>query len=252
MITARRSPTLPLAAAALLLLASACSDSKSPKSGAITIKGNFGPPPGALTARGTSRAGTAAAFDPSTIRTVVVFDTSGAYSTAPVVDGRFSVEATVTRPAGVIFAGAADEFLGALSLGSEIGALPLSTAASGVSTIDLQTLTASGTLFVPGHNPIGDELPLTPAEQTAFAQANGLFAQTVQNPDIDGNGVIDVLEGKFFKVFVGYSVEVIPFGGALTPALPLRDRVPEHSVTAPCPSPTGTFPSAETESPPGV
>jgi hypothetical protein len=126
----------------------------------------------------------------------------------------------VTRPAGVVFAGSANEYLGALWLGAGIGTLPLSKAASSVSTIDLQTLTSSGSLVLPSHNPIGAELPLTVSEQTAFAQANGLFAATVQNPDVDGNGVIDVLERKVFHPFVGYGVSVIKFGGALTPVLP--------------------------------
>jgi hypothetical protein len=215
MTTARHARLFRLAVTALFVLASACSGSdgsKGSRSGSIKLRGTFSSQSAALTA--------VSSFDPSAIRTVVVFDSTGAFSTAPVTNGSFSVDAMVTRPAGVIFAGSAREFLGALSLGTGIGALPLSKAESGVSTIDLQTLTSSGTLFLPSHNPIGVELPLTASEQTAFAQANGFFAATVQNPDVDGNGIVDVLEGKFFHVFVGYSVNGVKFGGALTPDLP--------------------------------
>lgn len=214
MTAARNARFIPLAVTALLVLTAACSGSSAPK-GSLSVRGRVAAGAGPASAMAAGNA-----FDPSAIRTVVLFDTLGAFSTAPVTNGSFSVDAAVTMPAGLIFAGAANQFLGALSLGSGIGALPLSKAASGLTSIDLQTLTASGNLLIPGHNPIGAELPLTAAEQVAFAQANGLFAATVQNPDIDGNGVVDVLERKFFHPFIGYSVSGIPFGGGLTPPLP--------------------------------
>jgi hypothetical protein len=150
---------------------------------------------------------------------VIVFSTSGNYSTATVSQGSFSIPVDPGTPLGMVFAGSSDNYLGYLTLGNGINSLPLTDVASGVTSIDLQTLTASGAVVSPGNNPLGTALPLTTAEQAAYAQSNGMFAAVVKNPDVDGNGVIDVLENKNFHPFVAYWVNPMNFNGALTPVV---------------------------------
>jgi hypothetical protein len=184
-------------------------------SGKITLSGRFAPPTAS-----DSTPGSASGTSVATITTVIIFDTNGNYSTAPVTNGAFAIPVDTAAPVGMIFAGAANNFLGYMTLGNGINSLPLTVLKDGTTSIDLQTLTASGNVFTPGHNPLGTDLPLTAQEQSAFAQCNSLFSAIVQNPDLDGNGAIDMLEGKCYRVFVSYGVKAMSFNGALTPTLP--------------------------------
>ncbi|MEW6674554.1 MAG: hypothetical protein AB1348_00790 [Nitrospirota bacterium] len=120
----------------------------------------------------------------------------------------------------MIFVGATNNYLGYLTLGSGIDSLPLTKLSSGVNTIDLQTLSSSGLIVEPSHNPIGPELlPLTPEEQTAIAQSDDFFASIIKNPDVDGNGTLDFLEGKFFNLQILYYITGGNFAGNLIPTV---------------------------------
>ncbi|MGC9027509.1 MAG: hypothetical protein ACP5JP_08245 [bacterium] len=145
------------------------------------------------------------ALDPSQVMKVIVFSNNWSYEIAPVTNNTFSIDVSTGQPVGMIFAGANDNFLGYLTLGNGIDSLPL-TRLTDTATIDLQALSSNGKIVEPGHNPIGSEIPLTQAEQSALAQSNSLFASTVINPDVDGNGKIDLLEGKFFKWQILYFI----------------------------------------------
>lgn len=213
-----------LSLAAILLIQMGCgggggskSDGRGPIAGnKITLSGRFAAT-AAATSHGDATTEAAAALP---VATVIIFDTGGHYSTAPVSNGAFSIPVDATAPVALIFAGTANNFLGYMTLGNGINSLPMTAMKNGTTSIDLQTLTATGNVFTPSHNPLGVELPLTAQEQTAFAQCNGLFAAVVQNPDLDGNGVIDLLEGKFYHAFVAYGVQAMRFNGALTPTVP--------------------------------
>jgi hypothetical protein len=172
------------------------------------------------------------AVNASTVKTVLLFGTDGSAWTSAVSNGAFSVSVDSGSPLGMVFAGSSSQFLGYLSLGSGINSLPLTILASGVSSIDLGTLSASGEILTPANNPLtGGELPLTTAEQTAFAQCNGMFAGVVQNPDVDGNGVIDLLENTFYHSWVAYWVTGGAFNGALTPTLSASVAIKCFNIT---------------------
>ena len=192
-----------------------------PVSGRITLSGHFaaGSAVQAQAAPGASIAA-AEAISAATVATVMVFNTNGQYSTAPVTNGGFSIPVDSGAPVAMIFAGAANDFLGYLTLGNGINSLPMMEVTDGTTSIDLQALSAAGQVVTPGHNPLGAELPLSAAEQAAFAQCNGLFASVASNPDMDGNGAIDLLEGHFYRAFVAYGVSPMSFSGALTPVIP--------------------------------
>jgi hypothetical protein len=115
--------------------------------------------------------------------------------------------------------GASNNYLGYLTLNNGVDSIPLTKLGPNVTTIDLQTLSSIGSIVTPSHNPLGSELLLTSAEQTAIAQGDNFFASLIKNPDADGNGTIDFLEGKFFRPYITYFITGGNFGGNLTPVV---------------------------------
>ena len=165
------------------------------------------------------------ALDPNEVAKVMVFYKDGSYISSEVTDdGNFSIQVNKGDPAGMIFVGAGDSFLGYLTLGNGIDTLPLNSVAEDVAEIDLGILDSSGLILEPSQNPLGNEIPLTPAEQKALAQCDDLFSSIVKNPDVDGNGIIDFLEGKRFFIEIHYGIPGGRFGSNLTPEIyqPIR------------------------------
>lgn len=160
---------------------------------------------GTVPATAAARSGTA--FSVSEVKTVVAFSSDSGWWSAPVSNGAFDLQVDPGVPIGLVFAGADDQFLGYLALPSGFLSIPLQAAAQGVSTIDLGTLAASGAAAIsPGHDPVGTELLLGASEKAGLLQAEGFFSAAVLNPDADGDGKIDVLQGRFFRPFVLYFV----------------------------------------------
>jgi hypothetical protein len=202
--------------AGFLLIQVACSGGGTPSnSPKITLSGRFAAASSVV--GGPVEADTV--LNASTASKVIVFDTKGNHSSAPVTNGSFSISVDAGAPVAMIFAGSTDNFLGYLSLGNGISSLPLTDVKEGVTSIDLQTLSASGTIVTPGHNPLGVELPLSSADQAAFAQCNSLFDSMVKNPDVDGNGVIDLLEDESYRSSLAYGVTPMSFNGSYTPVI---------------------------------
>jgi len=171
------------------------------------------------------------ALDPNRVSKVLIFSAgSYSYQSANVINGTFSVKVAKSNPIGMIFVGSDNEYLGYLYLRNNIASLPMSRVKSGVATIDLGALSSSGLVVEPSNNPLGNEIPMTPDEQTAFAQLNSTFATIVKNPDVDGNGSIDLLEGKKYFYEIGYHLEGGNFGQSLTPTISTR-RVQRIFIT---------------------
>lgn len=154
------------------------------------------------------------ALDQSQVAKVIAFNVEGAYWVADVTDDVFSISVDPGAPVGLVFAGAADNFLGYLTLGNGIDALPLTKLESGVTEIDLQTLSSFATEVTSSYNPIGAELVLTSDEQTAIAHSDDFLASVIKNPDVDGNGTIDVLEDRFYRPSILYFVTGGSFAGS--------------------------------------
>ncbi len=159
------------------------------------------------------------ALDPNQVSKVIAFFCDGEYVVSTVTDGSFSIEVEKGSPVGMIFAGANDNFLGYLTLGNGIDSLPLNYVEDNVTTIDLDTLSSSGLVVEPSHNPLGSEIPLSSEEQNALALADDMFVATIKSPDVDGNGIIDFLEGKFFGLQILYYVNGGSFDGNLSPTV---------------------------------
>ena len=119
----------------------------------------------------------------------------------------------------LIFLADNNDYLGYITLENGIDTFPLTKIAPGISTIDLQTLSSFGAVFDPSHNPIGNEIPLTPEEQAVVAQIDDFFASLAKSPDVDNNGRVDFLEEKFFSLQILYWVHGGDFENNLTPVV---------------------------------
>ncbi|MEK6742699.1 MAG: hypothetical protein AABZ15_03770 [Nitrospirota bacterium] len=190
----------------------------------ITIKGNF--------AGGTHVAKSpwlnrllawiippAHALNQNAVIKIMAFHGNGGYSVSNVTDGSFSIAVETGSPIGLISVGANNSYLGYLTLQNGVDSIPLTKLGQNVNTIDLQTLSSSSSMVTPSYNPLGSELPLTSAEQIAIAQGDNFFASLIKNPDADGNGTIDFLDGKFFRPYITYFITGGTFGASLTPTV---------------------------------
>ncbi len=149
---------------------------------------------------------------------VLALSSTDRYKIADITNNRFSIELDNGKPWGLIFLNSAEQPLGFLSLGNGIETLPLHYITTGVDSIDLQTITRNGNIFIPSHNPVGNEIPLTADQKDAVAGTDDYLAMLLKNPDVNGNGQVDALEGKFFSLKVIFFIKPGNFHSAnLTP-----------------------------------
>jgi hypothetical protein len=185
------------------------------------------------------------ALDLNQVAKVIIFSGNGGYKTANVTNGSFEIVADKGAPLGLIFVGSSNNnYLGYLSLKNGIDSLPLTKVANGVSTIDLQTLSSNGQIVEPSHNPIGSELPLTSEEQNVVAFGNGFFASVVKNPDVDGNGTIDLLENKFYRPYIWYWVNGGDLKGDGSSKVATAATISQYRFCFSVNDPSGNFPSS--------
>lgn len=154
----------------------------------------------------------------STISKVIVFYPQGYYNIANVVDGKFSIEVEKGKPAFMIFAGPNDNYLGFLCLKDGFESIPLIKISDDVTTIDLQNIILNNKIGSPTHNPLGTEIQLNEEEQQILSMFDDFFYPIVRNPDVDGNGKIDLLENKFYRLQVLWFYMGGNFGNNLTPS----------------------------------
>ncbi|NWG27093.1 MAG: hypothetical protein HXY48_01020, partial [Ignavibacteriaceae bacterium] len=153
----------------------------------------------------------------STIAKVIVFYSKGGYNIAEVKNGKFSIGVQTGTPAFLIFAGAADNYLGYLCLRDGFESIPLVKISENISTIDLQDIFLSNKVGSPTHNPLGNEIMLTEEEQLILSFLDDFFYPIVRNPDVDGNGKMDFLENKFYRLQILWFYHGGSFGSNLTP-----------------------------------
>jgi hypothetical protein len=195
--------------------------------GAVSLDGQVPPHQKGIAIKGTFAAGLtkemagagARALDPSLVANVAVFTGTSGFFTTRVTNGSFNVLADSGQPVGMVFVGTAGDNLGYLSLGNGMESIPLNMVDSGVSTIDLQTLTSSGNVIEPGHNPVGTDISMTSSDITSYVFSNGALGSVVKSPDVDGDGIVDVMSGTYYLYTVAYDVRAGNFGSGLTPTL---------------------------------
>jgi len=156
---------------------------------------------------------------PSGHTKVVAFYPDGEHTISTFSGGKFSIDVEKSLPLVLIFLSDSNDYLGYVTLGKGIDTFPMTKTAEGVVTIDLQDLSLSNNTLSPSHNPLGSEIQLTPEEEALVAQIDDFFASMAKNPDRDGNGEVDFLEGKFFSICITYFIDGGVFGSNLSPAV---------------------------------
>ncbi len=235
-------------AVALLWSALGCASGPNEHQSKITLRGHL---PAAAVPR--SVAGGAALTTLAGATRVAVIYVSGSPEVFPIVNGAFSISVGRNSPAGLVFADAAGSPVGYLSLGNGIATLPLTAASDTLTLIDFQALASNGAIVTPAHNPMGVELPLSPADIAALAQVNAYFAAVVQNADADGDGQVDALSGRLYWLSPLFFFNGGSFTGSATAAttLPVNLNCSRLVLWAfdPSPPPAATiqFPTGATD-----
>jgi hypothetical protein len=138
--------------------------------------------------------------DPAAATQVILFNVDGHYSVSSITDGSFSVQVNKDQPVGLIFTNESKAFLGYLSLGQGIESLPLNYLNDTVSTVDLGLLTSSSTTVQPQVDLLSGKMKMSSEEIRGYRQASVNFSALIKNPDTDRNGVIDLLENKYYHI----------------------------------------------------
>lgn len=144
-----------------------------------------------------------ASVDATSATQVVLFNSSGEFSTSPVTNGSFTVDMKKDDPVGLIFTNESKAFLGYLTLGQGIESLPLNFLNDTVSVVDLGQLTNNLQMVSAGNN-ILQKMQLTPSQIKAYGYASINFSAMIKNPDADKNGIIDILENKYYHLSFQY------------------------------------------------
>ncbi len=165
-------------------------DDEPQNSANVKIKGHF------TTAKSAS-------LDASSATQVVLFNSSGEFVSSPVSNGSFTVNVRKDDPVGLIFTNASKAFLGYLTLGQGIESLPLNYLNDTVSVVDLGQLTNSQQT-VSASNNVLQKIQLTPSQIQAYGYASINFSNVIKNPDVDRNGVVDILENKYYQLSFQY------------------------------------------------
>lgn len=153
-----------------------------------------------------------ATIDGKVATKVLLFDTSGEFTVTDIINGTFTVQVNKDEPVGLIFSNEAKNFLGYLTLGQGIESLPLNYLNDTTSIVNLGTMAANGNIVSPGTDILGQFMKLNSEQIQKYRYASVNFSLYVKNPDTDKNGVIDMLEGKFYRLAFTY----FGFGGNYT------------------------------------
>jgi len=131
----------------------------------------------------------------SDAKKVLVFSGQG-YTLADIVNGSFSASADMGTATALVFLDVNNKYIGNLFAGG-LNVLPLDSLKNGKNTtIDLTTLTLSGTSVIPAHNPLGNEIIITQAEINCLKEVGGYYESLSKNIDANNDGVPDILSNK--------------------------------------------------------
>lgn len=118
-------------------------------------------------------------MDATSATQVVLFNSSGEFSTSPVTNGSFTVNVKKDDPVGLIFTNESKAFLGYLTLGQGIESLPLNFLNDTVSVVDLGQLTNNLQMVSAGNN-ILQKMQLTPSQIQAYGYASINFSAVIK------------------------------------------------------------------------
>jgi hypothetical protein len=212
--------------------------------GGLNIKGNF---------NSYSSLSVKKLDAPQAAKVIVFYPDVMGGAASDIANGSFDIQPFKGKPIGLVFADASNHYLGYLTMGSGVDSMPLNMLDTDVTTIDLQSITITADTAIPGHNPVGNEIPMTAADITAYAFSNGIFATLLKNPDVDGDGIVDVLENSFYKYSISYGIKAGVFSSPtdLTPTLNNPVTISGYSMDVIIHDPAGDPASVNMQGAPG-
>ena len=216
--TQKLTTVLRLAVAVSLVMASAtgCAnlfggDSGEGKGSRLTITGSLAGVSGTVVS--------ASSVDFSQVEEVMLFYGRD-FVISPVDDGRFSIPVSELAPSGILLVGPDQSYAGVLSFGETETSIPLQVTDETTTAIDLGLLQA-GEIEATTSVDLDGKLGVSGQERTTFSAGSDFFESVMRNPDINGNGIVDPLEGLY--IFQTFQINLVPWtipSGALTPASP--------------------------------
>ncbi len=151
---------------------------------------------------------------------------SGAsYTLVDIVNGSFTAGAESGSATALVFLDANNKYIGNLFAGG-LYVLPLDSLKNGKNTtIDLTTLTLSGTSVIPAHNPLGDEILITAAEINCLKAVSGYYESLSKNIDANNDGVPDILSNKQINIYTMFAICVGKWGiNTILPTIATVDK----------------------------
>jgi hypothetical protein len=187
-----------------------------PSTSPLTLRGTFAAPSSTVRRAAGDAVNRVALVTPESFRVETIGSTG------------FSLEVGVEkgRPLGMVFINTAGEIAGCLTTvvtsTDTLSLLPLTKVREGTTAIDLQTIHFStdtyGNIAVPTYDPVQSdrEIPLSSSEKKTAAKMSKILAGILKNADVNGNGTVDFLEGKYFRLNIQYHLNAgkVPYGAA--------------------------------------
>lgn len=134
------------------------------------------------------------------------------YSLTDIVDNSFSVTGQIGSGVALIFLTSDNKFIGNLS-SQGLNMLPLGNLSNGENTsIDLSTLTLSGTSVIPSHDPLGNEILISETEINCLKAVGSYYEAIARNIDADNDGNPDVLTNRQIVIYTMFGISAGKMG----------------------------------------
>ncbi|MBL7813175.1 MAG: hypothetical protein JNL57_13215 [Bacteroidetes bacterium] len=119
----------------------------------------------------------------------------------------FSFSTAIGNATALVFITSNNKFIGNLNV-QGLNVLPLGKLRDGErAVINLSELQLVGTSVIPAHDPLGNEIIITPEELASLQEQDSYFEAMVQNLDADNDGIIDWTQQQ--DKFITTRIEVI-------------------------------------------
>lgn len=134
------------------------------------------------------------------------------YSLTDIVDNSFSVTGQIGSGVALIFLTADNIYIGNLA-SQGLNMLPLGNLSDGENTsIDLSTLTLSGTSVIPSHDPLGNEILISETEINCLKAVGSYYEAIAMNIDADKDGIPDVLTNCQILIYTMFGISAGQMG----------------------------------------
>lgn len=147
------------------------------------------------------------------------------YDIISIQNGIFSDTVKIGQCIALVFLDSAYRYIGTLwSHGIDL--FPLGKLSKGdTTTIDLSTLTLTGDIVTPTHDPFGHEIIISNEEFEVLKQIGGFFKSLAKNLDTDNDGNLDILSNHELYIKSNFELHVGRWWGTDSLAADIFDSV---------------------------